>query len=128
MDDYYNKINNIKEEIKKLTDEIEFLLKKKENVKISENEKIKITNYQNKIYDELCRKKTELIELKSEFQKYKHERKIKNEFETIYIYNNKKNVEEVKNERDLEIIKYNEAVNYKEIYDKLDCKIGRAHV
>jgi len=122
MDDYYNKINNIKEEIKKLTYEIEFLLKKKENVKISENEKIKITNYQNKIYDELCRKKNELIELKSEFQKYKHERKIKNEFETIYIYNNKKNVEEVKNERDLEIMKYNEAVNYKEIYDKLDCK------
>lgn len=121
MNDYYNKINNIKEEIKRLTDEIEFLLKKKENVKISENEKIKITNYQNKIYDELCKKKTELIEVKSEFQKYKHERKIKKEFETIYIYNNKNNVEEVKNERDLEIMKYNEAVNYKEIYDKLDC-------
>lgn len=122
MDNYYTRINNIKDEIKKLTEEIEFLVKKKENGKISDNEKLKITEYQNKIYEDICKKKSELVEVKNEFQKYKNETKIKNEYETVYIYNNKKNREEIKNERDMEIIKYKEAVEYKERYDKIDCK------
>ena len=122
MDNYYTRINNIKDEIKKLTEEIEFLVKKKENGKISDNEKLKITEYHNKIVDDICKKKNELVEVKNEFQKYKNEKKIKNEYETVYIYNNKKNREEIKNERDMEIIKYKEAVEYKERYDKIDCK------
>lgn len=122
MDNYYTRINNIKNEIKKLTEEIEFLVKKKENGKTSDNEKLKITEYQNKIYEDICKKKSELVEVKNEFQKYKNETKIKNEYETVYIYNNKKNREEIKNERDMEIIKYKEAVEYKERYDKIDCK------
>lgn len=122
MDNYYVRINNIKNEIKKLTEEIEFLVKKKENGKTSDNEKLKITEYQNKIYEDICKKKSELVEVKNEFQKYKNETKIKNEYETVYIYNNKKNREEIKNERDMEIIKYKEAVEYKERYDKIDCK------
>lgn len=122
MDNYYVRINNIKNEIKKLTEEIEFLVKKKENGKTSDNEKLKITEYQNKIYEDICKKKSELVEVKNEFKKYKNEKKINNEYETVYIYNNKKNREEIKNERDMEIIKYKEAVEYKERYDKVDCK------
>ena len=65
MDNYYTRINNIKDEIKKLTEEIEFLVKKKENGKISDNEKLKITEYHNKIVDDICKNKNELVEVKN---------------------------------------------------------------
>jgi hypothetical protein len=114
-------MSELKVEIAKLINEVEFLIKKKTSGKIKENEKEKIEEYLEKLQHEINIKKKEQDELKHK----KVDRMIKNEYEKIYVYNSSnkgKNVEEIKKQRDEEIKRYQEAVEYKEKYDRIDSK------
>jgi molecular chaperone DnaK (HSP70) len=94
-------MSELKVEIAKLINEVEFLIKKKTSGKIKENEKEKIEEYLEKLQHEINIKKKEQDELKHK----KVDRMIKNEYEKIYVYNSSnkgKNVEEIKKQRDEE--------------------------
>lgn len=114
-------MSELKSEISKLINELEFLIKKKTSGKIKENEKERIDEYLENLQNEIKKKKKQQEELKNQ----RVNKIIKNEYDKIYIYNSSnkgKNQEEIKKQRDEEIKRYQEAVEYKNEYDKVDSK------